>query len=424
MISAASRLLPLSGNNYRMQILSCVKLLNSSFATVMNKIILIAILFTFCGVKFTTAQIADSLHNKTFRIAVFSPLFIDSAFSQGLIKEKLPEALVPGLDFIRGVQIALDSLTVEGRQLEVHIYDSKAQDRSPEWLIKVGRLDHMDLIIGAVKDDIYRQLAMFSERKRIPFISVTYPNAGGITHNPYLVIVNPTLESHIESIYSLLVQKHSMDNIYLVRRKNDTRITKMLHALNLQQNTPLLDFHLIELNNSISAEDLTMLVDTSKPVVIVGAGLSQSFAVNLATACFSVAQSNELYLIGMPNWDGFRDLYDEKKFKNFAIRYTTPHMDIKENPFTPYLKNAYFDKYRANPSEMVYKGFESTWYFSKILLNYGRDVISHLNTPMFAPFHNFLFRSEGIPNSSDTAFIENKHLFVVQLFNGEWVRDW
>jgi hypothetical protein len=55
--------------------------------------------------------------------------------------------------------------------------------------------------------------------KNIPFISATYPNDGGITANPNVVLLNSTLKAHCEAIYSDILQNHGTDKIYLCRKK-------------------------------------------------------------------------------------------------------------------------------------------------------------------------------------------------------------
>src|SRR5688572_26952133 len=73
----------------------------------------------------------DSTINPTpFRIAIFAPLYLDSAFDRmdnyRFAKNDWPEFVNPGLEFYEGVQLALDSLEQENIPLEVFILDSKS----------------------------------------------------------------------------------------------------------------------------------------------------------------------------------------------------------------------------------------------------------------------------------------------------------
>lgn len=377
-----------------------------------------------CLVLFTSAQSVEPGNAQTYRVAVFSPMYLDSAFDHGLVKSNLPNIMMSGLDFMHGAELAFDTLQANGRKIEVHFFDSKSISRPPGWLIRFGRLDSMDLIIGSVKDEEYRELAQFSQEHSIPFISATYPNTGGLQKHPYLIIMNPTLNSHMEAIYSYLVQKHGMDNIYIAKQRNDTRVADMFDQINRRTGKTLLNLKTLILDTSVTAEFLKYRIDTTKPSVIIGATLKKDFAVKLAEACYPIQASNELSLIGMPNWDGFGEFYQKDNFKDFPILFTTPHLDIRKNAFTWFLKNKYFDKLKANPSDMVYRGFEAAYYFKQILLNRGKFFMAYLNSPEYAPFHDFMFRPIYLDGSMAPDYFENKHLFIVQIINGQIVRDW
>src|ERR1700738_1858455 len=63
------------------------------------------------------------------RIAVFAPLYLDSAFDDaGTYRygNQFPKYINPGLEFYEGVQLALDSFAKRGDSVEVFVYDTKS----------------------------------------------------------------------------------------------------------------------------------------------------------------------------------------------------------------------------------------------------------------------------------------------------------
>lgn len=359
----------------------------------------------------------------TLRVAILAPLYLDSAFSGDWSKGSMPKYMLPGLEFVQGATIALDTLQTGGYNIEAHIIDSKASIRNVPWMIRYGGFDKMNMIIASVREPEFRELANFADQKKIPFISVSYPNDGGIRNNPYLAIVNSTLNSHLEGIYSYLVQKHSMDQIVLLKKRNDNRIENIFRQINRQTSVPLLKIKTIAVD-SIDATQLGMLIDTTKPSVIIGATLNHDFAIQLADACYPLQKSNPLMLIGMPNWDGFRELYDGNRFKDFPILFTTPHTDGEKNAFRDYLNNLYFTKYRAKPSDMADKGFEATYYMVNILKQFPDSVMEHLNEDGFACFHTFNFQPVYLSGKDTPDYFENKKVSIVQILNGELIKKW
>lgn len=294
---------------------------------------LLLVSFTFLSAKNLFAQ-RDSIQvsqpaltqTKIFRVAIFAPLYLDSVFSQGSLRDQksFPKFIMPAIDFVQGAMIAFDTIHINDKNVEVHIFDSKSYTKPISWLLQNRQLDSFDLIIGAVKEPEYAQLAQIALQKNIPFVSAIYPNEGNVRQNPFTVIVNSTLEAHCEGIFDYIYQKHRLDNIYLIRKKNDNRIGNYFKEINHPDSSkPYLKITTIALDSSISSQALRNRLDTTKPIVIIGASLDETFARKLADACYPIQKDLPLTLVGMPNWDGFKSFYKKGAYKDFPILYTT-----------------------------------------------------------------------------------------------------
>lgn len=391
-----------------------------------KKIAVFILLFVFAGTQRSFAQIKPAPDYKTYRVAIIAPLYLDSIFTGYHLKSEntIPPYTIGGADFVQGAELALDTLNLKGKHVEAFIFDSKSTKQPVTSLIKIGKLDHMDLIIGSVKPPEYYSLAQFALEKKIPFISATYPNDGGIRKNPYLLILNSTLKTHCEGIFSYILQKHGTDNIYLVHKKNDNRIKNYFREINLVDGKPLLKIKEIMLDSSVSPGGLKYLVDTTKPIVIIGASLDQTFSQKLADACYPVQKTNPMILIGMPNWDGFPCWYKKNAYAGFAIRYTSPHYFAKNNSFSKYLSSKYFQLYNIDPSDMVEKGFAAAYNFTSILINHPENFMQNINDTLYSPFHNFNFKPVYHTTNSQADYYENKHLFFMQIVDGYISREW
>ena len=156
-----------------------------------------------------------------YKIGVFAPLYLDSLFNPTTgykYAKEVPRFAQPGLDFVQGAQAAFDSMSLPGYNIDVYVYDTKSYTKNLGQLIRSGQLDSLDLLIGSVRDLEYKQLADFALAKNTRFISATFPNDGGLTKNPFTIILNSTLKAHCEGIYSYILQNHGTDNIFLLRR--------------------------------------------------------------------------------------------------------------------------------------------------------------------------------------------------------------
>jgi hypothetical protein len=383
---------------------------------------LTALLFIAIGCVF--AQSDKQL--KTYRVGIFSPLYLDSVFSDNdyTYGKKFPKFAQPGLDFVQGAQIALDSLPLPNGNILAKIFDSKAIMNNISWLINNHKLDSMDLLIGAVKDAEYIQLAGFAKQKNIPFISASYPNDGGVSNNPFLVIVNSTLRAHCETIYSYVLQNHGTDKIVLCKKKGaqEDKIAEYFRHINETDAKPLLTIETINFEDDYSI--LQSKLDSNRKTILIGGSLNEGFATDLTNTASELSQTYPIEMIGMPNWDMFSSL-KKPNLKDFPIYYTTPFNNAKTDIYSKKIKQIYSKKYKGIPSDMTYKGFESVFVFARLITRYPDDFMSHLNDYSYKVFNEYNFKAVYVnKNNTIPDYFENKRLYFMKIFNGKTSKAW
>jgi ABC-type branched-subunit amino acid transport system substrate-binding protein len=366
---------------------------------------------------------------KTYKVGIFAPLYLDSLFNASGYKygKDVPKFAMAGLDFVQGAQVALDSIRLWDENVEAYIHDSKAYTKTIPWLIKTGRLDSLNLIIGSVKDAEYRQLADFALLKNIPFISVTYPNDAGITANPFTVIMNSTLRAHCEAIYSYIVQNHGTDNIFLLRKKGaqEDKVAGYFKTINEQDGKAFVNIQTIIIDSSFSSDQLQARLDSSRQTIIIGGSLEETFAGAIANACNDLHAQYPITLIGMPNWDGFRTFLKKGNYEEFPVYFTSPYHNNKWDMYSRMVISAYQKKYKTRPADMAFKGFEAVYLFTKLLVKHPNDLMSNLNDKSYKVFCEYNFRPVSAQkNAAVPDYIENKHLYFVKLLNGVASKAW
>src|SRR5450432_1054445 len=174
MISAVNRQQRLNGNK-----------------TPMKKIpaLFFCILFLFAGINDLFSQTPDSSSHPSdsagYHIAVFLPLFLDSAFDAAgnyRFDQNFPKYLNPGLEFYEGLELAADSLRKTGAPFDITVYDTRSSSRSLQQILEDPAFAKMQLIIGHVTVAELRLLANAARNMDIPFINVNFPNDGGVTN--------------------------------------------------------------------------------------------------------------------------------------------------------------------------------------------------------------------------------------------------
>ena len=391
---------------------------------------LILCIFFSCFTLSSAAQNETTPVFKTYRVGIFAPLYLDTIFtSTGAIRftDAIPKFMTPGLEFIHGAQIALDSMKLTNENVEAFIYDTKSYTKTIPQLIAGKKLDNLDILIGSVKDVEFKQLADFALTKSIPFISATYPNDGGIMANPFLVIVNSTLKAHCEAIFSYLVQNHGTDKIFLCRQKGpqEDKVAAYFKMINIQDGKPLLDIQTLNFDSIVSPGLLKNRLDSNRQTVIIGGSLDETFATKLTKACYQIHESYPITLLGMPNWDNFKALMNKDVFVDFPVFFTTPYFNTKWDEYSKMVNSVYIKKYKARATDMAFKGFECTWLFTKLVTTYPGTVINHLNDKSFKLITDYNFRPVLLKKDAPvTDYFENKHVYFVRIMNGSISKAW
>jgi len=392
----------------------------------------IAVSLLILGALFTSAfSLAQTAGNTpVYRVGIFAPLYLDSVFNssgQFRYSNSIPKFIAPAVDFINGVQVGIDSLPDGEGKVEVRIYDTKSYTQPLSVLVKSRRLDSLDLLISPVKDMEYRLLADYALKRNIPFISVAYPNDGGVTGNPFVVILNSTLRAHCEAIFSFVLQNHGTDKILLCRKKGqqEDRVSSYIKAINEQDGKPLVNIQTVYFDSTISSELLAKKLDSTRGNILIGGSLDEQFAFGLSHACDELDEKYPITLIGMPNWDGFKSLNRKGEFEDFPIYFTTPYFNSKNDGYSRMLIEGYKKKWKGYPSDMAFKGFEAAQVFIRMLTEYPGSFMSQLNNPRFRLFTEYNFKPVNIRSTSTVPdYFENKHLYFVKILNGTASKAW
>ncbi|MFZ1798584.1 MAG: hypothetical protein WAU24_01875 [Chitinophagaceae bacterium] len=365
------------------------------------------------------AQYTDSLSPK--KIAILIPFDLDSAYtgySYNLGTLNIPHYFMPGLDFYNGVKLALDSLQRDNINLDVWVYDTKSKTKPVSEIIKEMNRINPNIIIAFLSNTAeQKSFADFALRKNIPLVSVTYPNDAYLHSNPFFIIENSTLQTHVDSLYSYVSRTyHNSKIIYLTRKGYiEEKIKKQFTALN--KTDKAIKFSITELNTNPATSDLIPLMDSTKENIFICGVLDEAYGLNLVKS-LSAATGYSTVAIGMPTWDGIRAL-TYNNCNNVRIIYTSPFHYTAGMPAVDALKKMYKQQFYSNPGDMVFKGYESTLYFGKLLSQYNGDIINHLNDPAFHIATVFNFQPVTLDADSQVPdYFENKKIYFINMLNG------
>lgn len=366
------------------------------------------------------AHAADSTKLKTVNVSILVPLYLDSVFSGTNYKygNNLPKFILPALEFYNGVQLAADSLKQEGINARIEIVDSRKYDALQTVLNQPNK---PALLIGVMQSSSeLKTTSAAALNKNIPFISATYPNDGGVTANPNLLIANSTLKTHCFALYNYLLRFYKNNNLLFITRPGnaDERIKNCFKEAEKTNNGERLKLKMINLLDTFGIEEIKPFLDSNKTNTIIGASLDNDFALNILSRLSNLKDKYTCNAFGMPTWDELP--LDRPEYNGIDVFYSTAFVSYSENPavFSSITKK--FKKVaNSRPSDMVFKGFEITYRYVKTLYEHPHDFLSHVNDSKYKMFNNFNFQPvSSKENPLQVDYLENKKIYFIKKTDG------
>jgi ABC-type branched-subunit amino acid transport system substrate-binding protein len=383
------------------------------------------IVIGFLFITFSFRSVAQSQPAKTIKVAVLLPLYLDSGFNGSTYKlgnNNLPKYMLPGLEFYHGVMMAIDSLQQEGQHLEVMIHDIKSRDKSLSLLLVEPEIANASFIIGSftTKEEL-NKVSDFAAAKKIPLISATYPNDGGVTGNPFLAIINPTLPTHVEAVFKYVQRNYSLDNVVLVKRKGDAMdkyITDMIMDVAKKYSGLALKMKYIEVSDLFNAQEIISHLDSTRKNIIIGATLNETFAGNIVRTLSSVKTTYESTAVGMPTWDNMNQL-NRPDTRGVEIVYSTPYGYQKGDKLLGRLAASYKSKLNGRATDMVFKGYEAMYHFTRLYLKHDSSFLNSLSDKDFRIVNEYDIQpTKARKEDPSTDYLENKKLYFVKKLDG------
>ncbi len=358
-----------------------------------------------------------------YKISVFAPLYLDSAFdATGSYRygKTMPKFISSGVEFYQGVQMAIDSLNKEKVQLELNIFDLRSTRQTLANMLSSPDFQGTDLMIGHVNMADAQWLAHTAKDRNIPFINVNFPNEAGVTDNPQYVILNSTLFTHCEELYKFMQKNYALSPITVFRKKGvqEDRLNAYLKDIAANTASVPLKLKYVTLNDDFTQEEVAAHLDADKTNIALGASLDINFGTRLAQQLSQLNNSGVAsILMGMPNWDAIN--FSGTPFRGLEIIYSTPFYIAPSDSLAANIVKSYSKQYYLRPGEMVFRGFESVYNFAHLLTQDKRPLQEKLGIERYRIFYDHNIQPVINRKTGKADYYENKKLYFVKKMDGQ-----
>jgi hypothetical protein len=359
-----------------------------------------------------------------YKVAIFAPLYLDSAYDESnkyrYSKNIFPKFINPGLELYEGAKLALDSLNIQKAPLEVFVYDTRSAKENLSQQLSRPELANVSLIITHCTSTEVKLFADAGLKRNTPVINVNMPNDGGVTGNPFFIMLNPTLRTQCEGIYRHLQKFYSLNPIVIFRRKGqlEDRIKMYMDDFSKATVAIPLKYKIVELTDSFTVNHLKPYLDTTNQTLCLAGSLDENFGKRLVRQLAVLKkQKYQSVIMGMPTWDNIKE-FNKPEYKGIEIIYSTPFYNAKMDKISQRITAYFKDVMFARPSDMVFRGYEVTWKYVKILMEYKTDFASNITSKLHKVFTDYDIQPVLNKQTMTLDYFENKKLYFLKWQDG------
>lgn len=356
------------------------------------------------------------------KIAVLTPLYLDSAFDRQVnyrYDKDFPKFINPGLEFYEGMRLALDSMKKKGLKLELYIYDTRSASRTLQQQIQ-SMDSNVNLVIAYATAEETQLLAGAAAARMIPFINVNLPNDAGIINNPYFLMLNPTLKTHVEAVHRYLQKHFAAEQVLVFSKKGqlEEMIRKLINDASAKNGAVPLQLSYHDLPVNFTSEQLFSYLDSTRNNIILSATLDDRFNRQLLTQLSLGSKIYRSTVVGMPTLDNLSKDFESLEYRGPEIIYGHPFYHPKTDSVSAAINNYFNTVMYARPSDMVFRGYEVIWKFGHLLLDHRSDLSSNLFFPDYRVFTDFDIQPVINPQTMTLDYFENKKLYFLKWQDG------
>ncbi len=346
-----------------------------------------------------------------YRVDILAPFYLDELVEDGktTFKQKMPAKAMQSVLFYEGVSLAIDTLKKMGYKLDVYVHDVRDSIQSLQTLINIGTFETSDLLIGVLSSNDFKYMSDYAKRKQINFVSALSPSDAGVSDNQFFTMLQPTLETHCEAIKTRMYNKYAGRPVTLLYRTN-VGVDNSAYELFMQSSEDVL-YKPLSCNEMPTYEQLKPFFSGSVSNVILMPIINDKYASILLEKLHEWFPEYEFDVWGMPSWNDMQSLRKSDAFPNIAVFFTRPfYFDVTTAKGQQLLKQ-YKRKYGGTPDNMVFRGYETLYWYTYLLNKYGTIFNTNMRDNGGAPFTRF----DMITNTDedgDLLYHENKNVYL------------
>lgn len=290
------------------------------------------------------------------------------------------ETLV-SLNFYEGFLLAVDSMKKAGVSMNISVYDTKHQPEEVTSILNKGKLDKSNIIIGPLFVNEITPVVAYAEKRSIPMVSPLYSGRDVVSEYSGLISVNQGFTEQLQVFIKNFTFSDTCHYMVIYDKEKilSTPIQEFSAALSKRFRDAGVKVdsivHQTAALKSVDAQaNLYRYMVADRCNVVIVPSQDEPFVSDLLGQLYAVKSLNgfKMTVYGPARWQKMKNVPPDYLFKLNARVFTPFYVDYSREEVKRFVAS-FRDRYRAEPNQFSFLGYDVGIYFISVLKTYGPD---------------------------------------------------
>ncbi len=319
-------------------------------------------------------------------VALLLPFHLDKIDLKTAERKSIEQADL-AIEFYHGFKLALDSLAAGGDNFKLQVFDSQEEELQIVNLARAGSVMNNDLIVGPIFPESIKTFSEFANLGDKVQVSPLAASPASLFKNQRLVSLTNSIDQHAWKMADYINRNYKPNrvNVVLINTRSTENekfaapFKKMLGDLASNQ------FFISERPNAISLENFLSATKLNLVIIVPD---NRDFLLPTIDRLYKESKTGKkIEVFGHPNWARAQFL-DSEKMQWLNTHITSSYYVDYSSARVKNFVARYRDDYGFDPTEYSFKGFDTGFFFGKLLTRFGADYAKHITDENYNGLHN------------------------------------
>ncbi len=305
-----------------------------------------------------------------YTVALCLPFFTDLPDSVALSEKERRQRDV-AINMYRGAKLAADQLEKEGLNAELNVYNIGEEKKYATALIKKPEFKNTDLLIGPTFRDPMNEFAAWAAQEDVHMVCPIPASSKLLLSSSHISKTVPGAVTQWDVLGKEIARKYPGANVMVINSGvlEEVRGTQVFYDAYLKAAGD--SARLVKaVNRNVSS--ITSVLSSKKQNIVVCPSSDRA----VVGALFRALNQPNTIVYGPEEWENM-DLISAEARNAFQVHFMRPNWIDYSNPVVQEWIESYRKKYRSEPTEYAFVGYDILLYYGRGLNQFGKLFPDH-----------------------------------------------